>query len=50
MGQEKVSCDLVDIKLAIFCYKNIDLKKSKMLHFSEGFSEEQAIRKSFEAL
>ena len=29
---------LVDIKLVILGYKNIDLKKSKILHFSKGDS------------
>ena len=32
-GHTKVFSDLLDRKLAISCYKNIDLKKSKVLHF-----------------
>ena len=33
IGWEKVSSDLVDRKLVILYYKNIVLKKSKILHF-----------------
>ena len=32
-GRMKVFSDLLDRKLAILHYKNIDLKKSKVLHF-----------------
>ena len=32
--QKRVFCDFVDRKLAILDYKNIHLKKSKILHFS----------------
>ena len=32
-GRMKVFSDLLDRKLAILYYKNIDLKKSKVLHF-----------------
>ena len=38
IGQNSVFCDLVDRKQAIYDYKNIDLKKSKILHFSKGVS------------
>ena len=33
IGQKKVFDDLLDRKLAILYYKNIDLKTSKVLHF-----------------
>ena len=33
IGQTKVFSDLLDRKLAILYHKNIDLKKSKVLHF-----------------
>ena len=33
IGWKKVSSDLVDRKLVILYYKNIVLKKSKILHF-----------------
>ena len=35
---KKVFCSLVDKKLAIMDYKNVDLKKSKLFHFSKGVS------------
>ena len=38
IGQKKVFFDLVDRKLAILDYKNMDLKKSEILHFSKGVS------------
>ena len=36
--QKKVFSGLVDKKLAIMDYKNVDLKKSKLFHFSKGVS------------
>ena len=38
ISQKKVFSDLLDRKLAILYYKNIDLKKSKTLHFFKGVS------------
>ena len=38
IGQKKVFSDLLDRKLAILYHKNIDLKKSEILHFSKGVS------------
>ena len=38
LGQNSVFWHLVNRKLAILDYKNIRLKKSKILHFSKRFS------------
>ena len=35
-GQVKVFGDILERKLAVLAYKNIDLKKSQNLHFSKG--------------
>ena len=35
IGNKKVSCGLLETKLAILDYKNTDLKKSKILRFPQ---------------
>ena len=38
IGREKVFGDVLERKLAFSVYKNIDLKRSQNLHYSEGVS------------